>query len=94
MTPGVALLLQQAALVAHARGWDKEKLVKKIEDLLVVLNGGDPPAHSALNAQAEPTMTEQDQSVVAQAEKMLSEILSTPPPATGGTTQEPHPPIA
>lgn len=78
-TTGVAMLINAATMIAKARHWDKDKLIKKLEDAIRVLNGEDAPPHSMVEEQkkeAEETKySDSEKILIAKAEEMLKEMF-------------------
>jgi hypothetical protein len=87
LTPGVSLLLSQVQLVAHARGWDLPKTIKKLGDLIEILT----KAQAKLSGTAAPVTKEN--SLIAMAEALLKEVQATEatPPAAPEPTPTPPP---
>jgi len=62
------MLLQQVLLVAHARGWSKDKAIAKLADVAEVLNGGNPSAHSERN---KSNISDADKAYLENLEKIF-----------------------
>ena len=87
ITQGQALVLQQIQLVAHARGWDIPKMIKKTRDALAVLE----QVHTMSKSKEAPApaVSAEDQALIAQAEEILKALQNhqddPPDPPTPAT---------
>jgi len=96
MTPGVALLLAQARLVATVRRWDTTKTIKKLRDLADALEQAQLTlgAHKAAAAKPKavappPKLNEEESKLIQQAEQILKDLsgqLLTDPPEESSPT--------
>lgn len=86
MTFGQKLVLQQIQLVAHARGWNIPKTIKKVNEVLDCLQKIYDQGEAAKKSQATSNTgraisSPEEAKLIAQAEQMLKDLQAHQKPA-------------